>query len=87
MSRATVLIVLMTCALTVYCDHVVFMSRIIQDARARNPSLPPLPAPLPCGLVYGDEDLDEPQHQDRDNEEFADASKQSRTSFAFRDLD
>ena len=85
------LIVLMTCALTVYCDHVVFMSRIIQDARARNPSLPPLPAPLPCGLVYGDEDLDEPQHQDRDNEEsFADeisSSKKSRKSSAFRDLD
>ena len=66
------------------------MSRIIQDARARNPSLPPLPEPLPCGLVYGDEDADEHQHQDRDNEEPADgvsSSKQSRKSFAFCDLD
>ena len=80
----------MICVLILYCDHVVSMSRIIQDARARNPSLPPLPEPLPCGLVYGDEDLNEPQHQDRDNEEFADgvsSSKRSRESFALCALD
>ena len=85
------LLALMICALTLYRDHVVSMSRIIQDARARNPSLPPLPEPIPYGLVYGDEDADEPRHQDRDNEESSadeiSSSTKSRKSFAFCDLD
>ena len=46
--------------------------RIIQDARARHPSLPSLREPLPCGLTDEGEDLDDTQLHDEDSGKFRD---------------
>ena len=60
-SRALEMILMLTC-----------VCRIIQDARARNPSLPPLREPLPCGLTDEEEDPNDTQPHDEDSGKIGD---------------